>query len=157
NVTDEKLADVGQGIAERLQALGEKCRRLFDEKVQGAETPLSEVEKSAREAATLARHLEGWAVAYHFTGTIDPVGVYRKYALHRFLVHQARRTYLDHWDGVREKPDDKPYYREAAEVYLADAQDLLLLAVGPKGGGESDKRLAPLTEAKLALAKAKKL
>src|SRR5262249_18034182 len=75
-----------------------------------------------RDADDWVRRLDGAGAE---TLKSDPCAEYRDANLHNLLVWQARRAFKDHWwHGLGQDQKATPYYKEACDAYLQDAEEL---------------------------------
>src|SRR5262249_44375766 len=114
------VGEAGKRVAVELAQRAKKAQQLTDE---AAQADLGKARGNLRQAAPLARPVDGWAGGPRLRG--DPVERQRHLLLHDLLCWQAERAYLDHWAADRRAEDGSPYYRLAGLIFLADARSLL--------------------------------
>jgi hypothetical protein len=136
-----RLGRVGAALGRTLQLLPERVQEVTDRAAR--ETP-DEAARSLDEAVHDARRLEGAAVGAPRL-TADPVGEQRRVLMHDLLCWQAERTFRDFWAAEKSDEDaEKPYYREAARLFLKDAESLILPAARALEGREREARLGSI-------------
>ena len=114
----ERVQKAGQEVAARWRHLPDQINALTEE---GRTRSAKQAEPVLARAEDLARLLEGGLVPYL---SHDPVDASRRLRFHNLLLWQAERTLHDHW--FAEDPRDRPYYQYAADLYVRDAEALIL-------------------------------
>jgi hypothetical protein len=131
----DALTRAGEEVGAQLNRVREEADTLTEE--AGRLDPAAAANK-LRDAARCARQVEGGIVWRMRT---DPVGEQRKLLVHNLLCWQAHRTYLDYWAARPQDARPEPYFRQAGNMFLDDAQ-ALLAGTGPK----DNKRLELVTK-----------
>ena len=139
---DGKVEDKEGG--EALDRIGDqlgRARRLLRLAIKskagiGGQADLKEWPAALQDADRLGRTLDGAQAAT----PDEPTDHYRRRLLRRVLLAQANRAVDDHWFAEDDDPDladdpdaRPPYFRAAAESYLADVESIAQADKGPDG------------------------
>ena len=127
------LTRAGESVGQILNRLPEETDLLCEQAAKADD--LNRAAAQLRTALRYAHTLPGAAVGTRMKR--DPAGEMRRLHWHRLLCRQAHRVFLDWWAELRQDEQTPPYFQRAADVFLRDAEELLM---GARGRADAAKR-----------------
>jgi hypothetical protein len=134
-------ARAGQNIGRFLNRLPEMADQQSEEAAK--KENLEDAAASLKLAAHYARMIEGAALSRM---TWNPIDEQRRLHWHNLLCWQAHRTFLDWWAELEQNPRMPAYFQRAGEIFLKDAEQLLMGKSAKENAAGRNPRLKRIVE-----------